>query len=70
MNESPKYKITKADLPTLLKAAGLGVAMSLVSWATEFIHEVDYDMWTPIVMGVAVPVLATVKRWLTDYTKK
>lgn len=68
-DKSPKYKLNESDLPALLKAAGLGVAMALASWATEFVHEVDYGVWTPIVMGVAVPALATVKRWLSDYTK-
>jgi hypothetical protein len=65
---SPKYKLTKADLPAIAKAAAIGASLALVTWASTFVVEIDYGWLSPIVMGVAVPGLATLKRWLTEYS--
>lgn len=64
---SPKYKLTKADLPAIAKAAAIGASLALITWVSEFVTQIDFGWAATLVMGFAVPALATLKRWLTEY---
>lgn len=64
--KSRPYTLNATDLPSLLKAGGVGVLIAVLSYFSEFITQIDFGQWTSLVMGVIPPILTAAIRFLKD----
>lgn len=64
---SPKYSLNKADLFKALRGLVVVLAGAALTYVADMIPNVDFGMYTPLVVSVSSTLIELGRRFLTDY---
>jgi len=68
-SDSPKYKLNNIDWLKIGKGLLVAVAGAALTYLTDLIPNIDWGVWTPVVVSGFSVLVNIVRKFLADYTK-
>lgn len=70
MSNSPKYSLNSTDLGKIGKGAVVVMLGAILTYLSSIIPNIDFGVWTPVVVAGWTVVVDILRRYLTDYTSQ
>lgn len=70
MSNSPKYSLNSNDLGKIGKGAVVVMLGAILTYLSSIIPNIDFGVWTPVVVAGWTVVVDILRRYLTDYTSQ
>lgn len=64
--ESPRFKLTRADLKSIFVGLGIATSGAAVTYLSEVVTEINWGDWTPAVVALASVLVNVARKWLAD----
>lgn len=67
---SPQYALNATDLFKAGRGLLVVLAGAALTYVVDLIPQIDFGVWTPMVVSVSSTLIELARRWLTNYSQQ